>query len=157
MSSRRFFEVARTALAQYGVSVGIENGVVRVMEDSAVGGDAAPVLRARSTPETPGGSRPVIHFFELSALDVASVMTLVAETYPDRGAVRLTPREDINTIVITGSTRDVASAAAVIAQIDQPKFAGGQIAPRGAGLLVCRRTHAVGSRSAWRRGIPGFC
>lgn len=128
MSSRRFFEVARTALAQYGVSVGIENGVVRVMEEGVVAGDAASILRARSTPETPGGSRPVIHFFELSALDVASVMTLVAETYPDRGAVRLTPREDINTIVITGSTRDVASAAAVIAQIDQPKFAGGQIA-----------------------------
>jgi general secretion pathway protein D len=128
MSSRRFFEIVRTALAQYGVSVSIENGVVRVVEDGGGGGPAVSILRARSAPDAPAGSRPVIHYFELSSLDVASVMSLMAETYPDRGAVRLTPREDLNTIIITGSVRDVASAAAVIAQIDQPKFARGQIA-----------------------------
>jgi general secretion pathway protein D len=128
MSSRRFFEIVQTALGQYGVSVSIENGVVRVFEDDTVASASSAILRSRSTPDTPGGSRPVIQFFELTALDVASVMKLVSEIYPDRGAVRLTPREDINTIVMTGPLRDVASAAAVIDQIDQPKYAGGQIA-----------------------------
>ncbi|MDX2233481.1 MAG: secretin N-terminal domain-containing protein [Hyphomonadaceae bacterium] len=129
MSSQRLFDVVRTALAQYGVSVGIENGAVKVVESG--GGattNATAVLRARSAPEAPRSARPVIQYFELRALDVPSVMTLLSEAYPDRGGIRLTPREDINTIVMTGSQRDVASAATVLDQIDQPKFAGGQIA-----------------------------
>lgn len=128
MSSRRFFEVVRTALAEYGVSVGIVNGVVQIVDMGDAAGASTLILRSRATPETPATSRPVIHYFELKALDVASVMTLLSETYPDRNAVRLTPRDDLNTIVITGSLRDVAAAAAVIDQIDQPKYAGGQIA-----------------------------
>ncbi len=128
MSSRRFFEIVRTALSEYGVSVGIENGVVKLVESGGANAPATAILRARSAPESPASSRPVMQYFELRALDVPSVMALVSELHPDRGSVRLVPREDINTIVMTGSLRDVASTAAVIDQIDQPKFAGGQIA-----------------------------
>lgn len=128
MSSRRFFEIVRTALSEYGVSVGIENGVVKLVESGGANASATAILRARSAPESPASSRPVMQYFELRALDVPSVMALVSELHPDRGSVRLVPREDINTIVMTGSLRDVASTAAVIDQIDQPKFAGGQIA-----------------------------
>lgn len=127
MSSRRFFDIVRTALAEYGVSVGIRNGVVQIVETNPSSGSGSVVLRSRGA-GTANDSRTVVHYLELKALDVASVMTLLSETYPDRGAVRMTPREDINSIVIAGALRDVASAVAVIDQIDQPKYAGGQIA-----------------------------
>lgn len=127
MSSRRFFEVVRTALAEYGVSVGIRNGVVQIVEANPAGATGSVILRSRAV-SAPNDARTVVHYVELKALDVASVMTLLSETYPDRGVVRMTPREDINTIIIAGSLRDVASAVTVIDQIDQPKYAGGQIA-----------------------------
>lgn len=127
MSSRRFFDVVRTALAEYGVSVGIRNGVVQIVETNAGGPSGSAVIRSRAG-GAPTDARTVVHYLELKALDVSSVMTLLSETYSDRGAVRLTPREDINTIIIAGALRDVASVVAVIDQIDQPKYAGGQIA-----------------------------
>lgn len=127
MSSRRFFDVVRTALAEYGVSVGIKDGVIQIVEAGSGGASGALMLRSRGA-GAHVDSGTVVHYLELKALDVASVMTLLSETHADRGNVRLTPREDINTIIIAGALRDVASAVAVIDQIDQPKYAGGQIA-----------------------------
>lgn len=128
MSSRRFFEIVRTALEEYGVAVSIERGVVRLTDVSPHSSDASLIVRNTPSGGAADPSRTVMHYVELKALDVASVMALVTETYQGRNAVRITPRADINTIIISGAMRDVASAVAVIDQIDQPKFAGGRIA-----------------------------
>lgn len=127
-SNRAFFAMAQAALREYGVLVSIENGTVRVVEDPNLANQTPLFVRDRALPDTPEPSRPVVQFFELKALDVKSVMALLSEAYPNRGKVRFTPREDLNTLVITGNAREVAAAAAVVDQIDRARFADGQIA-----------------------------
>lgn len=128
MSNRKIFDLVRTALAQYGIDVGIENGAVRIAESEALFRSAPLFIRSRTMPEAPDSSRPVVQFFELKAVDVGSLMSMLEEVYPNRGNVTFTPREEANTLVVSGGARDVASAAAMIDAIDQPRFAGGQIA-----------------------------
>jgi general secretion pathway protein D len=127
MSSRRFFATIQVALRQYGLAVQIEGGAVRIVEDPVLVNRAPLFIRSRALPEIPEPSRPVIQFFELQAVDVQSMMTLLQEAFPRRGSVTFAPRPDMNTLVISGNARDVASAAAVVNQLDRPRFANGQI------------------------------
>jgi len=127
-SSRAFFAMTQAALRDYGLVVTIEGGAVRIVEDPNLVNQTPLFVRDRAMPETPEPSRPVVQFFELKALDVKSVMALLNEAYPNRGKVKFTPRDDLNTLVITGNAREVAAAAAVVDQIDRARFADGQIA-----------------------------
>jgi general secretion pathway protein D len=127
-SQRGLFTMVQAALADYGLIVGIENGTVRIAEDPVLMANAPVFTRARAFPETPVGSRPVVQFLELSAMDVKSILPLIEAMFPSRNAVRITPREDINALVLSGNARDVTAAAALIAQLDKPRFADGQIA-----------------------------
>ncbi|MEQ1618955.1 MAG: secretin N-terminal domain-containing protein [Terricaulis sp.] len=128
ISNRQFFAMAQAALQQYGVAVVIENGSVRVLQDAVLSGQSPVFIRSRTLPETPNGSRPVMQFFSVSTLDVASLVGLLDQAYPNRGAVRFTPQPETNTLLISGTAREVASAAAVVAELDRPHFANGQIA-----------------------------
>ncbi len=128
ISNRQFFAMAQAALQQYGVAVVIENGSVRVLQDAVLSGQSPVFIRSRALPETPNGSRPVMQFFSVSTLDVASLVGLLDQAYPNRGAVRFTPQPETNTLLISGSAREVAAAAAVVAELDRPHFANGQIA-----------------------------
>lgn len=128
VDERTFFGMVEMALRDYGVSVSIENGVVRVAKNDSLLAGAPLIVRSRSTAETAEASRPVIQFFELQSIDANSVKALLDETFPDLGGVRITARADINTIVIVGRAREVTAAAQIISDIDQPRLAGAQIA-----------------------------
>lgn len=128
LSSRQLFTMAQMALRQYGMAVLIEGGAVRIVQDSVLSGQTPSFIRTRTSPETPASSRPVIQFYAVSALNVDAVMALLQEAYPNRGAVRFTTDAETNTLMISGTGRDVAAAVSVVAQIDQPRYAGGQIA-----------------------------
>lgn len=128
MSNRQFFAMTQAALAQYGIAVLIENGSVRVVQDAVLSGQSPIFIRSRTTPDTPNSSRPVMQFFTLSSLEVETMTGLLDQAYPNRGSVRFTPQPQTNTLLISGSARDVASAAAIVRQLDQPHFAGGQVA-----------------------------
>ncbi|HCK83179.1 MAG TPA: hypothetical protein DHW63_01245 [Hyphomonadaceae bacterium] len=128
MSNRQFFAMTQAALAQYGIGLLIENGNVRVVQDAVLSGQSPTFIRSRTTPDTPSSSRPVMQFFTLSALDAETVVGLLDQAYPNRGSVRFTAQPQTNTLLISGSARDVGSAAAVVRQLDQPHFAGGQVA-----------------------------
>ncbi len=128
ISSRRFFTMVQMALQQYGLAVVIENGGVRIVQDSVLSGQAPSFIRTRSAPETPASSRPVMQFFPVSSLEVDALLTLLNQAYPNRGSVTFTAQADTNTLLISGSARDVAAAASVVSQLDRPYFAGGQIA-----------------------------
>lgn len=125
---RTFFAMVEMALRDYGLSVSITNGVVRVAKSDSLLAGVPLIVRSRSTVDTPEASRPVIQFFELQSIDANSVKSLLDETFPDLGGVRITARPDINTIVIVGRAREVTAAAQIIADIDQPRLAGAQIA-----------------------------
>lgn len=128
MNARAVFQLVRTALGQYGLDVGIENGSVRVVESVALAQSAPLIIRSMASPETPDGSRPVVQFVELKALQVEALMGLLDEVYPNRDGVTFTSQVENNTLLITGNARDVASAAAAVAAIDQPRFRDGKIA-----------------------------
>lgn len=128
MSTRQLFIVAQMALEQYGFAVTIDQGSVRIVQSATLGGQVPSFIRTRTAPETPAISRPVIQFFAIASLDVQALLTLLNEVYPNRGSVRFTAQLDTNTLMISGMSADVASASAIVAQIDRPRFAGGQIA-----------------------------
>lgn len=128
VSKRKFFVMTQAALRDYGLAVTIENGVVRVLADAALAGQAPLFVRARALPATPEGSRPVLQFFELQSIDVNSLVELLKDAYPNAGKVKFTPRQDLNTLVISGNAREVAAVAEVIDQIDRPRFAGADVA-----------------------------
>lgn len=128
VDERTFFGMVEMALRDYGLSVSIENGVVRVAKNDSLMAGAPLIVRSRSTAETPEASRPVIQFFELQSIDANTVKALLDETFPDLGGVRITARPDINTLVIVGRAREVTAAAQIVSDIDQPRLAGAQIA-----------------------------
>ncbi|WP_167755582.1 secretin N-terminal domain-containing protein [Vitreimonas flagellata] len=128
MTTTRLFTMAQMSLAQYGLAVVIDEGGVHILDDTVLSGRAPSFIRARTGPETPGPSRPVMQFFPISTLDVASILPVLEQAYPNRGSVRFTANEDTNTLLISGGARDVAAAAAVLRELDQPHFSSGQIA-----------------------------
>ncbi|ANP45713.1 secretin N-terminal domain-containing protein [Candidatus Viadribacter manganicus] len=128
MSSTRLFTMAQMSLAQYGLAVVIDEGGVHILDDTVMSGRAPSFIRTRTSPETPAPSRPVMQFFSISTLDVDAIMPLLEQAYPNRGSVRFSAEAATNTLLISGSARDVAAAAAIVRQLDQPNFASGQIA-----------------------------
>jgi len=128
LPNRRYFSMAQAALQQYGLAVVIENGHVRIVQDSVLSGQTPAFIRTRTAPDTPASSRPVMQFFPVSALTVESLVAMLDQAYPNRGSVRFTAQPETNTLLISGGARDVASAASVVAQLDRPNFAGGQLA-----------------------------
>lgn len=128
VSSRVYFTMAQAALAQYGLAVLVDGGGVRIVQDSVLSGQAPTFIRTRAFPETPAGSRPVMQFFQLSSLDVQALTSMLDQVYPSRGSVRFFPQPETNTLLISGSAREVAAASSIVARLDQPRFAGGQIA-----------------------------
>lgn len=128
MSSRQFFSITQATLEQYGLAVVYERGAVRIVQDAVLSGQSPVFIRTRTLPDTPNQSRAVVQFFALSALDVETVMSLLDHVYTNRGSVRFTAQPASNTLMISGSARDVGSAAAVVAELDRPRFAGGQVA-----------------------------
>ncbi len=128
LPNRRYFSMAQMALAQYGLAVVIENGHVRIVQDSVLSGQSPAFIRTRTLPEAPVSSRPVMQFFSVSALSVESLVSMLDQAYPNRGSVSFSAQPNSNMLLISGGARDVASAASVVSQLDQPHFAGGQIA-----------------------------
>lgn len=128
MTSERLFSMAQMSLAQYGLAVVIDQGGVHILNDTVLSGRSPSFIRARASPETPSPSRPVMQFFPVSTLDVEAVVPLLEQAYPSRGSVRFTAQPETNTLLISGSARDVAAAAAVLRELDQPHFVDGQIA-----------------------------
>jgi general secretion pathway protein D len=128
MDNTRLFAMAQMALAQYGLGVAIDEGGVRIVQDTVLSGRAPSFIMARSSPDTPQSSRPVMQFFSVASVDVEALLPLLEQSYPNRGSVRFTAQPDTNTLLISGSARDVAAAASIVRQLDQPHFANGQIA-----------------------------
>lgn len=128
MSTTRLFTMAQMSLAQYGLAVVIDGGGVHILDDTVLSGRSPSFIRARTSPETPSPSRPVMQFFSVSTLDAESVLPLLEQAYPNRGSVRFVAQAETNTILISGSARDVNAAAAVLREMDQPHFINGQVA-----------------------------
>lgn len=126
-TKRAFFAMLQTALRDYGIALVIENGVVRVVKDEFLTNQAPQLIRTRTLPETAEPWRAVVQFFELKSIEVNALQELLSDTFANADKVKITARQDINTMVLTGPARDVGEMARLIEQVDQPRFAGGQV------------------------------
>ncbi len=126
-SKRTLFAMVQMALRDYGVAVLIENNAVKLQAGS--GGLSAPprIVRSQSGDKLGYGSGPVFQIVELRAVGVMELIELLKEAFPDGQQVKFAARQEVNSLVISGSAQQVAAAAEIINQIDQPRFAGAQV------------------------------
>lgn len=123
VSKRNLFRLVQQALKQYGIEVYIDGGFVTVgAPDTSPGG--AQVVRSR---EARAGAGRVLQIFSIQTLDLAVVQTLLSDVFPNLGGVRITPDPASNSLLISGSSRDVAALVSVLREIDQPRFAGAEV------------------------------
>lgn len=127
-SKRALLAMTQMALRDYGIALSVEGGVVKLAVDAGLAKMSPTFVRSRTLPETPEASRPVVQFFELQSIDVNSLISLLNDAFPDINQVKISARQDINSLVLAGRAREVASAAEIISQIDQPRFANAQVA-----------------------------
>ncbi|NBB63526.1 hypothetical protein GVN18_30130 [Pseudomonas sp. ODNR1LW] len=122
VSKRALFRLTQQALKQYGIDVFIEGGTVIVgsSEAQAIG---ANLQRSRVAPT--GGGR-VVQFFNVQTIEVAALQSLLSDLFPNLGGARITPDPLSNSLIISGSARDVAQVVRALREIDQPRFAGAE-------------------------------
>lgn len=121
---RDLFRVAQIALRQYGLEVYVENGLVVIAESEAPTA-AAGLVRGRATPTTGGAS--VVQIFPVQTIEVNVLQQLLQDVFPGVAQARVTSDQLSNSMIISGTARDVATVVRLIRQIDQPRFAGAQV------------------------------
>lgn len=123
ISKRALFRLTQQALRQYGIEIYVDGGSVTVGggEAAAIG---AEVSRGR---DLPGGAARVVQFFNVQTIEVSALQTLLQDLFPDLGGARITPDPLSNSLIISGSGRQVAQVIRVIREIDQPHFAGSEV------------------------------
>jgi len=123
ISKRALFRLTQQALKQYGIDVYIDGGAVTV-GSSQTGAIGSEIIRNRSTP-TSGGR--VVQFFNVQTIEVNVLQSLLGDLFPNLGGARVTPDPLTNSLIISGSSRDVAQVIRTLREIDQPRFAGADV------------------------------
>ncbi|PZU53792.1 MAG: hypothetical protein DI552_13440 [Brevundimonas sp.] len=123
ISKRALFRLTQQALKQYGVDVYVDGAGVTIgnAEASSIG---ATVNRNRDVPNASGR---VVQFFAVQTIEVNALQSLLSGLFPNLGGARITPDPLTNSLLISGSGRDVAQVVRVLRELDQPRFAGGQV------------------------------
>jgi general secretion pathway protein D len=123
LTKRNLFRLTQQALRQYGIEVYIENGFVTVgaSQTSDIG---ATLTRGRESPD--GGGR-VVQFFAVQTIEVNAIQALLRDLFPNLGGARITVDQLSNSLIVSGSTREVQQVIRVLREIDQPRFAGADV------------------------------
>lgn len=123
ISKRALFRLTQQALRQHGVDVFISNGAVTVgaNEGGAIG---SAIVRDRSNPPSAGR---VVQFFNVQTIEVNVLQSLLTDLFPNLGGARVTPDPLTNSLIISGTARDVAQLVRTLREIDQPRFAGADV------------------------------
>ncbi len=127
MSRAQFFNLLKAAMKDYGVRLTVRDGAVIALDEPGTDAAAAIVLRSRSAKDTPESARTVTQFFQLQALEANSVEQMVRETFPAAKSVNLRVEQFSNTLILSGSGRDVQSLVSFLEQLDRPLFSGSTV------------------------------
>lgn len=122
INKRALFRLTQIALQQYGIEIYATGGFITVGQTG--GSTGAEVVRSRQP--TPNASR-VVQFFTVNSIDVSALQALLTDLYPELSGVRVTPDPGTNSLILSGSGRDVAALVVALREIDQPRFAGAQV------------------------------
>jgi general secretion pathway protein D len=123
ISKRALFSLTQQALKQYGVEVYIEGGFVTV-GTTPQGGTGVEINRSRNASPTAGR---VVQFFTVQTIEVNALQSLLQDLYPNLAGARITPDPLTNSLIISGSGREVAQVVRALREIDQPRFAGAEV------------------------------
>jgi general secretion pathway protein D len=123
ISKRALFALTQQALKQYGVEVYIDGGFVTVGA-SPQGGTGTEINRSRNPSSTSGR---VVQFYTVQTIEANVVQSLLQDLYPDLSGARITPDVMNNSLIISGSGREVAQIVRALREIDQPRFAGAEV------------------------------
>ena len=123
ISKRALFSLTQQALTQYGVDVYIEGGFVTV-GTTPQGGTGVEINRSRNASPTAGR---VVQFFTVQTIEVNALQSLLQDLYPNLAGARITPDPLTNSLIISGSGREVAQVVRALREIDQPRFAGAEV------------------------------
>ena len=123
ISKRALFSLTQQALRQYGVEVYINGGFVTVgaTPETSTGAD---INRSRAVPNAAGR---VVQFFSVQTIEVNALQSLLQDVYPNLRGARITPDPLTNSLIISGSGREVAQVVRALRELDQPRFAGSQV------------------------------
>lgn len=124
VSKRALFKLTQAALKQYGIEVYIDGNFVTVGGGSTTPVGGAEVVRDR---QPRANAARVVQFFTVQTIDISVLQTLLQDVFPNLASVRITPEPASNSLIISGSGRDVAALVQVLRQIDQPRYAGSQV------------------------------
>lgn len=124
ISKRDLFRLTQQALRQYAIEIYIDNGLVTVgASDTSVGG--AQLVRNREISNAQAGR--VVQFFTAQTVEVNALQPLLNDLFPNLRGARITPDQTSNSLIISGSPREVSAIVRALREIDQPRFAGGQV------------------------------
>lgn len=123
ISKRALFALTQQALKQYGIEVYADGGFVTVGA-STESSSAAVINRSRAAPETVGR---VVQFFSVQTIEVNALQSLLQDIYPNLRGARITPDPLTNSLIISGSGREVAQVVRALRELDQPRFSGAQV------------------------------
>lgn len=123
ITKRALFSLTQQALKQYGVDVYIDGSFVTVGA-SPQGGTGVEINRSRTPSSTAGR---VVQFYTVQTIEVNVLQTLLRDLYPNLSGARITPDQLNNSLIISGSGREVAQVVRALREIDQPRFAGADV------------------------------
>lgn len=125
VSKRALFRMTQLALKQYGIDVFIQNGFVTIGDPgSAAGPGGSQFVRGRSVPTANGR---VVQVFNVQTIEVNALQALLGQTFAGISQAQITPDVGTNSLIITGSGRDVAQVVRLLRELDQPRFAGANV------------------------------
>lgn len=122
ISKRALFSLTQQALKQYGIEVYVDGGFVTV--GASPQGSGPEINRSRNA--SPAAGR-VVQFFTVQTIEVNALQSLLQDLYPNLPGARVTPDSATNSLIISGSGREVAQVVRALREIDQPHFAGTEV------------------------------
>lgn len=122
MTKRSLFRQVQAMLDGYGLKVRIRDGAVQIV----AAGDPtdALTLSGRAEPQTPEAARRLTQVYRASAVAPEALTTLMADVFPQTGDIGFSADPAADSVTVSGSARQVATALSVLEALDQPRFAG---------------------------------
>jgi general secretion pathway protein D len=119
---QQLYELGRSVLKAYSVSVIDIEGLVRIVPDASQGNITPEIRRGRALPEVPEGLRPVFYLAELEYSTPERITQFVRNVFA--GKVQMFEDQGRNAILLNGQRDDVNAALEAIALYDQPSMRG---------------------------------
>ena len=117
------YDLAESVLAEYGVALRFDDGVVHVELAATADANRPPLLvTGRAMPDVPGSHRPVFQLLDLEVVQAAEAARWLTTLFGERLKITEDPRR--NALLINGKPADVKAAVDAVRVLDTPTMRG---------------------------------